>query len=233
MLDCVLVGMVDCEPRWGIKGSFFLAKLIVTVHVVGTFPRNVRDGEVGTAPRAVRDGEVGTFPRAVRDGEVGTFPRAVRDLDAADCGRVVDASLPGLRHRTRRGRVPTRPATSDASWTRPYQTPQLARERRPWNENRHHGIYSEAYTEGSCHDFRFCSMLDCVLVGMVDCEPRWGIKGSFFLAKLIVTVRVVGTFPRNVRGGEVGTAPRAVRDLDAADCGRVVDASLPDAAATG
>ena len=78
-----------------------MAKLIVTVHVVGTFPRNVRGGEVGTAPRAVRD------------------------LDAADCGRVVDASLP------------------DA-----VATGLCARERRPWAENGH-GIYSEAYTEGA------------------------------------------------------------------------------------
>ena len=101
MLDCRLVGMVDCSLRWRREESFFLAKLIVTVHVVGTFPRNVRGGEVGTAPRAVRD------------------------LDAADCGRVVDASLP------------------DA-----VATGLCARERRPWNENRHHGIYSEAYTEG-------------------------------------------------------------------------------------
>ena len=67
-----------------------------------------------------------------------------------------------------------------------------------------------------------------LLVGMIDCAPRWGRKESFFLAKLIVTVHEVGTFPRNVRAGEVGTAPRAVHDLDAADCGRVVDASLPD-----
>ena len=86
--------MVDCAPRWGIKGSLFLAKLIVTVHVVGTFPRNVRGSEVGTFPRNVRSVEVGTAPRNVRSGEVGTAPRAVRDLDAADCGRVVDASLP-------------------------------------------------------------------------------------------------------------------------------------------
>ena len=78
----LLVGMIDCAPRWGRKESFFLAKLIVTVHEVGTFPRNVRGGEVGTAPRAVRG------------SEVGTAPRAVHDLDAADCGRVVDASLP-------------------------------------------------------------------------------------------------------------------------------------------
>ena len=109
----------------GKKRVILLAKLIVTVHVVGTFPRAVRGNEVGTDPRAVRSGEVGTFPRNVRGGEVGTAPRAVRDLDAADCGRVVDASLPDPQHRTRRGRVPTRPATSDASWTRPYQTPLL------------------------------------------------------------------------------------------------------------
>ena len=108
-----LLGQTIREERSGFQDA-----VLATTHAYDSFGRLVttfQDYEPTTeytydvfGNRIATIRMVGTFPRNVRADEVGTAPRAVRDLDAADCGRVVDASLPDLRHRTRRGRVPTR-----------------------------------------------------------------------------------------------------------------------------
>ena len=68
-----------------------------------------------------------------------------RPYQTCDIGRVVDASLPDPQHRTRPYQTRNIGRVVDASLPDAAATGFCARKRRPLNENRQHGIYSESY----------------------------------------------------------------------------------------